>query len=160
MSWIDSRGATLAALAEQGKLWVMQETPPKGRGYVSSWVIQAREGDRSIDVIKRWMLEMRMPLPRSHTQCINELMNQLAHIKQVCLVIQDADVLRGSVLNSLRLLTENRMCLVLVGDVCQINVATQKFPSFYQRAAYCVPVSQVFNGPVSAAPSHIHRSDV
>ncbi|ASM76396.1 hypothetical protein VITFI_CDS0617 [Vitreoscilla filiformis] len=50
-------------------------------------------------------------------------------------------------LNSLRLLTEwkgARIAVLLEGDVSAIDMATRDFPSFYQRATYCVEVQKLF----------------
>lgn len=141
--WIDENGATLNAMAEHGLLWVVEKIPT-GLPKMAIWELAAREGDRVADLITRWLEAMHIPVPQSHSARESELMKSLQYQRDVVLVIENADLLRGNVLNGLRLLTEKSVLLVLVGDVAQIYVSTKSVPSFYQRAIYCVPVTKLF----------------
>jgi hypothetical protein len=150
--WIDDHGAQIRNLHEHGKLWVFERLP-----YIScssdngATIFQttATVGDGVANLVRRWWLSLELGPPAPEDQYLFAQFHAvLRKVPQpVALIVRDAHLLSGGALNSLRLLTEwngARIAVLLEGDVSAIDMATRKFPSFYQRAAYCVEVNKVF----------------
>lgn len=145
VQWINSRGATLVKCFEQGKLWVVDCLPIVGKGSIDVWEADAEQGDIMYHLFGKWAQNHIYELPRAAYARETKFMETLQEIHMpLTLVVHDAHLLRGNVLDAMRLFAEFGVMVVLVGDVSKINVLTNNYPGFYQRASYCVAVTDLF----------------
>lgn len=146
-NWLSSSGASLATLHEHGRLWVFDRLPYRGANELPVLTAVAREGDTSTDIARGWWHTFDLGPAADGELLYQQLRATLRRWERVVLVVQDAHLLKGPSLNSLRLPTEwkeTQATVVLVGNVSAIDMATREFPSFYQRAKYCIEVQSVF----------------
>jgi hypothetical protein len=145
IDWIDARGATLAKMAESGhRLWVVEDLPPPGDWNGEVWEATATPRDTPYHLMGQWAERRISSLPRPSGRREAVFLEALNRRLPVALVVHDAGQLKGAVLDKMRLLAEDGALVVLVGDVCQIDLSTRRFPGFFQRATYCVQVGIVF----------------
>ena len=142
--WIDSQGATLETMAEHNLLWVTEQRPPDGKSGRMVFVVEADEKDRMVDLMKKWLGGTGSEIPRSHFEIERQFMSMLSGWNNTALIVENAHVLRGAVLEKFRLFSEKRILVVLVGDVSRISVAMDDFPGFFQRASYCIKAARIF----------------
>lgn len=146
--WINARGATFDKFIDtaRGGIWVMERMPPRPGKRTELWEAWAEAGDKPIDVMRKWMESAGLPpLPRTtqaRQQAFAEALQSTP--SPVILVVHDAHLLKGHMLDKMRLFAEEADALLLVGDIALIDVATRTHPGFFQRAAYCLDVSDVF----------------
>jgi len=144
IDWINARGATLAKMAEHGGLWVVDSLPPPGTLRGEVWEATAGPRDTVYHLMRKWADNCIADLPRASYSRTHVFMESLKRRLPVALVVHDAGQLRGAVLDKMRLLAEAGALVVLVGDVCQIDLSTRGYPGFFQRASYCVQVNGFF----------------
>lgn len=146
MSWIDSRGATIQKLAEANSLWVVDKLPPKEGKRFTLWEAVAEAGDDLDRLMRKWLEGTGMQLPRSIAARTPYFIDEaLLNNPDSVLIVDNAHLLKPSVLRSMKILTEKAFApVILVGDVAQIRVATDQFPDFYQNAMYMVKVNNLF----------------
>lgn len=113
--------------------------------------------------MRKWWLLFDLG-PAANEQLPEQLHAVLARMGPVALVVHDAHTLKGSTLNNMRLLPELKGCnvvVVLQGDVSAIDMATRSFPSFYQRARYCIGTEKdFFRSPSMATPAPSYTSRI
>lgn len=146
-NWLSSSGASLATLHEHGRLWVFDRLPARGANELPVLVATARKGDASIDMVRGWWHSLELGPAADGELLFLQLKATLQRWERVVLVVQNAHLLEGRSLEKLRLPTEwkeTQATVVLVGNVSAIDMATREFPSFYQRALYCIEVQSAF----------------
>lgn len=146
--WINARGATLDKIIDtaRGRIWVIERMPPRVGKIIEVWEAWAEVGDRPLDVMAKWAASAGLPpLPRT-AQARQRLFDDVLQSTSspLMLVVHDAHLLKGHLLDKMRLFAEKADAVLLVGDISLIEVATRKYPGFFQRAAYCVDVTDVF----------------
>lgn len=146
VQWINSHGATLIKFFAQGKLWVVDHLPIAGKGSIDVWEANAEQGDTMYRLFGKWSKSHIYELPRISYARETKFMETLQEMHTpLALVVNNAHLLRGNVLDKMRIFAEFNVMIVLVGDVSKINVLTNDFSGFYQRASYCVAVAELFD---------------
>ncbi|MFA7238727.1 MAG: hypothetical protein WC091_01335 [Sulfuricellaceae bacterium] len=141
IQWVNARGATLKKLAENGNLWVTDHLPETGSNRIEVWEAQAEKNASMYKLVGKWAKDHIYELPQAtyaRLELFSKTLQQM--LDQPALVIHDADLLNGAVLDAMRLYAERGALVILVGDVTKIDMATRKYPGFHQRASYCVQV--------------------
>ena len=152
--WIDDQGATLERFYEKKGLWVCERLPPQLTKVIDKWEIEAEPGDTVLSLLRKWLAGCHiMPMPRGSQKLQAKFFVILHDAGRVALIVREAHVLKGNVIDRMRLLAEAGALVVLQGDVSSIDMATRKFPSFYQRASYCVEVTRLFPTSVNPGPA-------
>lgn len=96
--------------------------------------------------MRKWLEGTGMQLPRSIAARTPYFIDEaLLNNPDSVLIVDNAHLLKPSVLRSMKILTEKAFApVILVGDVAQIRVATDQFADFYQSAMYVVKVERMF----------------
>lgn len=140
------KNATLQRMSESGKLWVVDEVPEKGKWKPYIFEAEAELGNDLYHIAEKWIGAQISGLPRGRYSRIDKLHEVLRNtFGDIVLVIYNADLLKGHILDACRGFAEDGMLVVLQGDVPIIDIATRTYPSFYQRAQYCLTVNEVFS---------------
>lgn len=143
--WISARGASLSGFLNHGKLWVVDHLPVVGTRQIEAWEAHAEQGDTMHRLFGKWAQGHIFEMPRTVYGREAKFMETLQRMPpQLALVVHDAHLLKGSVLDTMRLLAEAGALVVLVGDVSKIDVLTRSHPGFCQRAGFCVVVTDLF----------------
>lgn len=145
MSWINSRGATIQKLLEHGNLWVVERLPHSSGGGPLLWVAQAEKKNKVYHLYEKWVANTGIQLPKS-TEARSRFFieNVLLKNPSPVLVIEEAHLLDGATIASMRSLAERAAPVIFVGDVAKIRVATDQYADFYQRANYLIDAVDIF----------------
>lgn len=145
IQWIDDQGATLERMYEKSGLWVCERLPSQLTKVIDKWEIEAEPGDTMLALLRKWLAGCHAgPMPRGSEELQAKFFAVLHDAGRVALIVRQAHVLKGTVIDRMRLLTEAGALVVLQGNVSSIDMATRKFPSFCQRASYCIEVTRLF----------------
>jgi hypothetical protein len=132
---------------DHGKLWVTDRLPPNGKCRIEVWQVTAEAGDDVFRLVTKWLDAITpndIPHARNkRAEVFAELVRNT--IDPLALVIEDAHLLNGRVMDGVRICCAEAAVIVLVGDPACIEVATQAYAGFYQRAAFCVHTSDIFS---------------
>lgn len=143
--WVDSRGATLQGLSGGYRLWVSEREPAQEGPPISRWVARAEPKDGVIDLLAKWAESGRIgDFPKSIQARQHRFLAAIDQSLPLALIVEDAHVLRGAVLDKMRLLAERGAIVLLLGDLARIKVSTAPYTSFWQRAGFLVSVERPF----------------
>ncbi len=144
---ISSKNATLKKMTEVNKLWVVDEVPEIGAWGPCVFEAEAELGDDVYRLANKWIGAQTSDFPRGRYARITKLHDVLSNtLGEVVLIVYNSDLLRGHIIDAFRSFTEKRILVILQGDISVIDVATRTYPSFYQRASYCMAVDDFFPG--------------
>lgn len=74
-TFVNSAGATVSKLLENGKLWVAEQLPPDGDPRLTRVRAVAEESDDLSRLTTKWLQKMGLDVPRERELCLAAGMN-------------------------------------------------------------------------------------
>jgi hypothetical protein len=143
VQWVNSEGATIEKMLDQGRLWVVDKLPPMGLRR-NIFEAEAEEKDTAYKLIARWA---GSALPRNSADRERQFEELVKASGPSVLVLHNAHLLRGDRLIRMRLFSENFAPVILVGDALTIGakIINQKNAAeFMMRASFCITPITLF----------------
>lgn len=132
-------GAGYEGLRGIGMLWVLESLPYRHHGEPAPYVITAQGADDMPTLLRRWWILFDLGPPATCDETLqNQFHQALRRHGYPVLVCADAHRLRPATLALFRVLADLGSMVIAQGDVVWINLQMRQYPSFFQRALYCV----------------------
>jgi hypothetical protein len=132
-------GAGYEGLRGIGLLWVLESLPYRHRDEPAPYVITAQGADDMPTLLRRWWILFDLGPPATSDETLQNQFHQvLRRHGYPVLVCTDAHHLRPETLALFRHLAAAGSMVIAQGDVVSINLQMRQYPSFFQRALYCI----------------------
>ena len=147
--WIDGTGATLTALAEHNRLWVVDKIPSPGENTLTGrpayamWIAEADESDTMMKLLDKWADGNIYKLARESQARSRQFIEHYQLSRETALVITNAHRLSKTVLLQIPRL-DFASLIVLQGDVMLIGSKAADNLTFMGNAHFCVHTSKLF----------------